>query len=380
MDAKSQGSIKACAICGVVMLLVAVALRFVINRHATPADTDGLDDSETVVESSVPAAEPSPASEPSDDSGRAGEPSPSAEPAEPIGPGRALAPSPADAPVASPEELARLEAERREREEAERVRLEREAAKAAYLKRLDNRKTVLVKPIEQWTEAERAEYPAIADWLESRSRQVLPWEWSEQAKTKDLSGYCRLWYSLAEELDREIAATAKRLAKEEKSLVDRLEETEVYLDDAKARALKLNECAAATNFPFAVTVTEKKPGFFFGWNDREKTISFISAQDVESCIAEECERVTSLAARRHELKQRLESNASALKTVESQRKMAESLVGWCSTAVTFAEGGEVDGTAAQVYRSSVSAIETFAALIDGYGLVKEYLSRMDSVD
>ena len=50
-----------------------------------------------------------------------------------------------------------------------------------------------VKPLDKWTDAEKAKYPYLLSWLMSKSKTVLPWEWSDEAIAKDPDGYCRLW-------------------------------------------------------------------------------------------------------------------------------------------------------------------------------------------
>lgn len=71
---------------------------------------------------------------------------------------------------------------------------------------------LLVKPLSQWTEAERRGAPEIVEWLLAHDRVILPWEWSEAAQTKDAVGYVESWRSLLKELDAEVIRVRRQVA------------------------------------------------------------------------------------------------------------------------------------------------------------------------
>ena len=79
---------------------------------------------------------------------------------------------------------------------------------AAVPERLDPPEACLARPLSDWTAAEREAYPEIRAWLERQSRRVLPWEWSNEALTKDPAGYCRLWRDLWWELEARLLVSA----------------------------------------------------------------------------------------------------------------------------------------------------------------------------
>ena len=62
------------------------------------------------------------------------------------------------------------------------------------VKTVEDRALELLKtPLAKWSEADRQNEPGIAAWLEACVQTVLPWEWSDEARRKDPSGYRKAW-------------------------------------------------------------------------------------------------------------------------------------------------------------------------------------------
>ena len=66
---------------------------------------------------------------------------------------------------------------------------------------------LLTTPAEKWSDDEVKMEPEIYAWLNEQGNEILPWEWTEEARRKDPKGYAKCW---------------RRIWKERKSCCERL--------------------------------------------------------------------------------------------------------------------------------------------------------------
>ena len=52
---------------------------------------------------------------------------------------------------------------------------------------------LLTKPISKWSDDEAKLEPEIYAWLKDQGNEILPWEWTEEARRKDPKGYVKCW-------------------------------------------------------------------------------------------------------------------------------------------------------------------------------------------
>lgn len=138
---------------------------------------------------------------------------------------------------------------------------------------LERSLALLKTPLARWNDSDRAREPKVAEWLETQSRTVLPWEWSNEARTKDPQGYADTWVQtlqpFAESWDGRLKAVGKERQQAEGDLSDILRQLRCMTNSFQLAREKLS----AGELPVVVTIARLQKGRFWGWNRRESFVA-----------------------------------------------------------------------------------------------------------
>ena len=141
---------------------------------------------------------------------------------------------------------------------------------------------LLTKPVTKWSEVEAKSEPEIHAWLKEQSNEILPWEWSEEARRKDPKGYAKCWRriwkgrkSYCEEI----------LAKHQKE-INRLDQEVQIVTMIHAhrtnQIARLRTFAATNTFPCQVSLERLEKGRFWGCNTR---VAVVECEDAAAIMA-----------------------------------------------------------------------------------------------
>ena len=141
---------------------------------------------------------------------------------------------------------------------------------------------LLTKPISKWSDAEAKLEPEIYAWLMDQGSEILPWEWTEEARRKDPKGYAKCWRRIWDE--RKLHC--EKIFAEQQKAIKRLEQELQIL--AAIHAHRTNQIArlysfASTNaFPCQVSLEHIEKGRFWGWN---KKVEMMECKDLAALTA-----------------------------------------------------------------------------------------------
>ena len=193
---------------------------------------------------------------------------------------------------------------------------------------------LLTKPIGRWTEAEVKSEPEIYAWLQERGNEILPWEWTDEARRKDPKDYAMCWRRIWKERKRHCEnlldqqqGELKRLNRERQALIT------VYTHRTNQIA-RLRALAATNDFPCQVVLERLEKGRFWGWN---KNVEVETCQDAMAILAATngiCSREAATA--QDELRAAL-SLADAVAALEEEAALQEKLRAVCDQNCRLAE-------------------------------------------
>ena len=143
------------------------------------------------------------------------------------------------------------------------------------------------KPHGDWTPEEAAANPRLFAWLKRHARTVLPWEWSETAKAKDVAGYCRIWSSLFDELEKVRNREQSALAKELKRANEDQAEERALVERVNARLRDARSDLATNGIPATVVSETVRRGLLWGFNRKLKKQTASSLDELKTVIAAE---------------------------------------------------------------------------------------------
>ena len=142
---------------------------------------------------------------------------------------------------------------------------------------------LLTKPISKWSDDEAKWEPEIYSWLKEQGDEILPWEWTEEARRKDPKGYAKSWRRIW----KERTSHCERLLSEQRKAVKRLDRELQILTTIHAhrtnQIARLCNVAATNTFPCQVAIERLEKGRFWGWNKR---VEFVDCKDLAALIAE----------------------------------------------------------------------------------------------
>ncbi len=141
---------------------------------------------------------------------------------------------------------------------------------------------LLTKPVGKWSEAEAKLEPEIYAWLKEQGNEILPWEWTEEARQKDPNGYAKCWRRIWEDRKTQCGKLFAVHRKEIKRLEGELQVLSTIHTHRTNQIARLRNLAATNAFPCQVSVERLSKGRFWGWN---KKVEVVECKDVAAIMA-----------------------------------------------------------------------------------------------
>ena len=193
---------------------------------------------------------------------------------------------------------------------------------------------MLVKPAANWSEAEVKLEPEIYAWLKEQDNEILPWEWTDEARRKDQKGYAKCWHRIWKE---QKAACERMLAGEQKESkrLDRelLILTTVYAHRTNQIA-RLSALAATNAFPCQVSVERLEKGRLWGWNKHVEVVECKAAAEIAAATNSICSHETAAAA---DEAGRVAAMTASLALAKEKSILYENLSGICDKCSRIVE-------------------------------------------
>ncbi len=130
---------------------------------------------------------------------------------------------------------------------------------------------LLMKPIAKWSDDEAKLEPEIYAWLKDQGNEILPWEWTEEARRKDPKGYAKCWRRIWEERKSHCDKLFAEQQKEIKQLNREFHILTTIYTHRTNQIARLHALAATNAFPCQVTLERLEKGRFWGWNKKVET-------------------------------------------------------------------------------------------------------------
>lgn len=193
---------------------------------------------------------------------------------------------------------------------------------------------LLVKPAANWSEAEVGIEPEIYAWLKEQGNEILPWEWTDEARRKDPKGYAKCWRRIWKErksvCERMLSGQQKEIKQLDREL---LILTTVYAHRTNQIA-RLSALAATNAFPCQVSVERLEKGRLWGWNKSVEVVECKAAADIVAATNSICSQET--AAAEDEARRTAEMIAS-LASAKEKSVLFENLCGICDKCSRIVE-------------------------------------------
>ena len=135
---------------------------------------------------------------------------------------------------------------------------------------LDYRVKLLKTPVSKWSETDKKSAPDVLAWLESQSSSILPWEWTEEAVSKDPKGYMNGVSRLMDGFRKTLGSRLSRMRKSENAARRDMEIARTLCAHAEEEARKIS---ALTNaYPQRLERKTLSKGRFWGWNEKKEVV------------------------------------------------------------------------------------------------------------
>ena len=141
---------------------------------------------------------------------------------------------------------------------------------------------LLVKPIAKWTDADAKLEPGIYAWLVEQGNEILPWDWTEEARRKDPKGYAKCWRRIWKERTSQCEGLVAEHQREIKRLGRDLQILNAIHAHRTNQIARLRSIAATNTFPCQVSLERLEKGRFWGWNKRAEVVECKDAASVVS--------------------------------------------------------------------------------------------------
>lgn len=141
---------------------------------------------------------------------------------------------------------------------------------------------LLTKPISKWSDDEAKLEPEIYAWLKNQGNEILPWEWTEEARRKDPKGYAKCWRRVWEARKSHCEKLLAEREKELKRLNRELQILTTIHTHRTNQIARLRALAATNTFPCQITLERLEKGRLWGWN---KKVEMAECKDLESLTA-----------------------------------------------------------------------------------------------
>ena len=141
---------------------------------------------------------------------------------------------------------------------------------------------LLVKPVVNWSETEARLEPEIYAWLKEQGNDILPWEWTEEARRKDPKGYAKCWRRVWEERKEHCENLFEHHQKEAGRLEQELQLLATVYDHRTNQIVRLRALAATNAYPCQVSLEHIEKGWLWGWN---RNVEVVECSDAPAIIA-----------------------------------------------------------------------------------------------
>ena len=141
---------------------------------------------------------------------------------------------------------------------------------------------LLTKPISKWSDDEAKSEPEIYAWLKDQGDEILPWEWTEEARRKDPKRHAkcwrRIWVARKSHCENLLAERQKEIKQFDRDL-HIITTIHTHRTNQIAR---LSSLAATNAFPCQVMLERLEKGRFWGWNTH---VEVVECKDVAALVA-----------------------------------------------------------------------------------------------
>ena len=142
---------------------------------------------------------------------------------------------------------------------------------------------LLTKPVGKWSDAETKLEPEIYSWLKEQGNEILPWEWTEEARRKDPKGHAKCWRRIWKERSSHCERLLVECEEGSKRLDRELQIITTIHTHRTNQIARLRNVIATNTFPCQVALERLEKGRFWGWNKR---VEFVDCKDLSALMAE----------------------------------------------------------------------------------------------
>lgn len=147
---------------------------------------------------------------------------------------------------------------------------------------------LLTMPVAKWSDEEAKAEPEIHAWLMEQGDEILPWEWTEEARRKDKKGYAKCWRRIW----RERKSCCERLLAghqtENKRLGRELQIITTIHAHRTNQIERLRAIAATNSFPCQIALERLTKGRFWGWNKKAEVIECKNVAEITAATNSIC--------------------------------------------------------------------------------------------
>ena len=153
-----------------------------------------------------------------------------------------------------------------------------------FLKEAESARSIklLTKPISKWSDDEAKSEPEIYAWLKDQGDEILPWEWTEEARRKNPKGYAKSWWRIWEERKSHCEKLLAERQKEIKQFDRDLYILTTIHTHRTNQIARLSLLAATNTFPSQIALERLEKGRLWGWNRR---VDVVECKDVAALVA-----------------------------------------------------------------------------------------------
>ena len=195
---------------------------------------------------------------------------------------------------------------------------------------------LLAKPSAKWTEADVKSEPEIYAWLKGQGNEILPWDWTDEARRKDPKGYAKCWQRIWKERK---SLCEKLLAKHQEELERQDQEFQILTTIHAHRTnqiARLRALAATNTFPCQVALERLEKGRFWGWNRKVETVACGDAAAIVAVTNSVCSKESATA--QDELRRTL-ALGNAIASSKEKSALCGRLLGICDQSKSLIENG-----------------------------------------
>ena len=195
---------------------------------------------------------------------------------------------------------------------------------------------LLAKPVVRWTETDVKSEPEMYAWLKGQGNEILPWDWTDEARRKDPKGYAKCWQRIWKERK---SLCEKLLAKHQDELESQDRELQILTTIHAHRTnqiVRLRALAATNTFPCQVAFERLEKGRFWGWNRKVETVACEDAAAIVAVTNSVCSKESATA--QDELK-RVLSLEDAISSSKEKSALYGRLLGICDQSESLIENG-----------------------------------------